>query len=67
MPNPTIEWSDGTVRLLDQTLLPHTEKVLAITTPEELVDAIKRLAVRGAPAIGVAGAFYVNVNVLPGS
>ena len=56
MPNPTIEWSDGTVRLLDQTLLPHTEKVLAITTPEELVDAIKRLAVRGAPAIGVAGA-----------
>lgn len=59
MPNPTIDWSDGTVRLLDQTLLPHTEKVLAITTPEELVDAIKRLAVRGAPAIGVAGAYGV--------
>ena len=56
---PTIEWADGTVRLIDQTLLPHTERILEITTPEELVDAIKRLAVRGAPAIGVAGAYGV--------
>ena len=56
---PTIEWSDGTVRLIDQTLLPHTEEVLEITSPEQMVDAIKRLAVRGAPAIGVAGAYGV--------
>src|SRR5690606_2890487 len=56
---PTIEWSDGTVRLIDQTLLAHTEEVLEITSPEQMVDAIKRLAVRVAPAIGVDGAYGV--------
>lgn len=56
---PTIEWRDGAVHLIDQTLLPHRTRVLAITEPDQMVDAIKRLVVRGAPAIGVAGAYGV--------
>lgn len=59
MTTPTIEWIEGEVRLIDQTLLPHEEKVLAITDPHEMVEAIRCLAVRGAPAIGVAGAYGV--------
>lgn len=56
---PTIEWAGDHVRLIDQTRLPHDEVMLEIRTPAEMVDAIKRLAVRGAPAIGVAGAYGV--------
>lgn len=59
MATPTIEWVDGCVRLIDQTLLPHREQVVEINEPAQMVDAIKRLAVRGAPAIGVAGAYGV--------
>ncbi|WP_404829326.1 S-methyl-5-thioribose-1-phosphate isomerase [Epidermidibacterium keratini] len=49
----------GHIRLLDQTALPTAEKVLEIRTVDDLVDAISRLAVRGAPALGVAGALGV--------
>lgn len=49
----------GHIRLLDQTALPTEERVLDIHTVDELVDAISRLAVRGAPALGVAGALGV--------
>lgn len=59
MATPTIEWVDGRIRLIDQTLLPHREETLEVTDPDQVVDAIKRLAVRGAPAIGVAGAYGV--------
>lgn len=45
--------------LIDQTALPHTLERLAVTTVEGLVDAIVRLVVRGAPAIGAAGAYGV--------
>jgi methylthioribose-1-phosphate isomerase len=55
----TIEWVDGAVEIIDQTALPAVERVLRLTTVDEVVDAIRRLAVRGAPAIGVAGAFGV--------
>ncbi|MCX6451006.1 MAG: S-methyl-5-thioribose-1-phosphate isomerase [Actinobacteria bacterium] len=57
----SIEWTPDGVVLLDQTLLPKVEKNLTIKTVDELIDAIKRLAVRGAPALGVAGAFGVVV------
>lgn len=56
---PTIEWSDGVVRLIDQTRLPHSEEIREVATPDEMVAAIKSLAIRGAPAIGVAGAYGV--------
>lgn len=55
----TVGWSDGAVRLIDQTLLPQKLWVLDIERVADLVDAIGRLAVRGAPALGVAGAYGV--------
>lgn len=59
-----IEWIDGTepaVRLIDQTVLPVKAQYLNVTDVDTLIDAIQRLAVRGAPALGVAGAFGVVV------
>ena len=54
----TIDWMDGRIVVVDQTRLPSLE-MLALRTPDELVDAIRRLVVRGAPALGVAGALGV--------
>jgi methylthioribose-1-phosphate isomerase len=54
-----IDWADGAVVLIDQTTLPAQERWLRIADPDELVDAIRRLAVRGAPALGAAGALGV--------
>lgn len=51
----------GGLRLLDQTALPQVECSLDIRTVDDLVDAIQRLAVRGAPALGAAGALGVVV------
>lgn len=52
-------WRDGAVELLDQTRLPHEETVVRCTDVDTLVDAIRRLVVRGAPALGIAGAYGV--------
>lgn len=56
----TLSWNgdlEGHCDLLEQTLLPEREERLAVHTVEDMVDAIRRLAVRGAPAIGIAGAY----------
>jgi S-methyl-5-thioribose-1-phosphate isomerase len=55
----TIDWADGAVVIIDQTALPDELRMLRLSTVEDLVDAIRRLAVRGAPALGVAGALGV--------
>jgi methylthioribose-1-phosphate isomerase len=55
----TIDWVDEAVEIIDQTALPGELTVLRLRTVEDLVAAIKTLAVRGAPALGVAGAFGV--------
>jgi methylthioribose-1-phosphate isomerase len=55
----SITWADGALLAIDQRLLPHELRWLRITTVDELIDAIKTLAIRGAPALGVAGAFGV--------
>jgi S-methyl-5-thioribose-1-phosphate isomerase len=55
----TIDWVDDAVEIIDQTALPDVTRILRLSTVEELVAAVRRLAVRGAPAIGVAGAFGV--------
>jgi methylthioribose-1-phosphate isomerase len=55
----TIDWVDDGVVLIDQTVLPHAEEWIRIEDAAAMVDAIKRLAIRGAPAIGVAGAYGV--------
>jgi methylthioribose-1-phosphate isomerase len=52
-----IRWRDGALELLDQTRLPSQESWLRCEQPEQVADAIRRLAVRGAPAIGVAAAY----------
>ena len=54
-----IEWDAGTIRIIDQTLLPAEEKILTLTTTAELADAIRALKIRGAPALGIAGAMGV--------
>ncbi|HSV64477.1 MAG TPA: S-methyl-5-thioribose-1-phosphate isomerase [Mycobacteriales bacterium] len=54
-----IDWDDGAVRLIDQTRLPAAAVWLRLSTVDDLVAAIRRLAVRGAPALGAAGALGV--------
>ena len=58
---PPLRWNDAARRvdLLDQTRLPVEEHWLAIETPEQMAGAIRRLSVRGAPAIGIAAAYGV--------
>jgi methylthioribose-1-phosphate isomerase len=55
----TIDWRSDEVVILDQTALPFEERLLHLRTVDELVDAIRRLAVRGAMALGVAGALGI--------
>ena len=51
-----INWNDGSVRIIEQTLLPTEERWVDLKTVGEVADAIRRLAIRGAPEIGVAAA-----------
>ena len=60
-PFKAVDWDGSKLILLDQTLLPGEERYNAYTDTASIVDAIQRLVVRGAPAIGVAGAFGVVV------
>ncbi|WP_280390501.1 S-methyl-5-thioribose-1-phosphate isomerase [Nocardia brasiliensis] len=60
----TIDWVDGKVIIIDQTLLPHREAVVTVSTAAQLAGEIARLAVRGAMALGVAGAFGMALAAL---
>ncbi len=65
----TIDWdgsAGGAVTIIDQTALPADYRVLRLRTVDELIDAIRRLAVRGAPALGAAGALGVVLAVREG-
>ena len=55
----SIAWTDGTLVVIDQRALPRELRELRITTVDEVIDAIQTLAIRGAPALGVSGAFGV--------
>src|SRR6266699_3979032 len=62
----TIAWVgdvDGHVRLIDQTLLPTALQYRDCRTVEEVWEAIRRLRVRGAPAIGIAAAYGVVLGL----
>jgi len=61
----TIEWisHSGFVRLIDQRKLPNRLEYLVIHNAVEMADAIQSMAIRGAPAIGVAGAFGLVLEV----
>jgi methylthioribose-1-phosphate isomerase len=56
---PTIEWRRGRVRLVDQRMLPRRLRFVECASVDELMLAIRSLAVRGAPALGAAGAYGV--------
>ncbi len=58
----SIAWRDGTIEAVDQVALPHEYRLLQLTTVDQVIDAIQRLAIRGAPAIGVAGALAVALS-----
>ena len=55
----TIEWVDTYSKMVDQTVVPYEYKFINITTGSEMFDAIRNMIVRGAPAIGIAGAHGV--------
>jgi methylthioribose-1-phosphate isomerase len=55
----TIDWQSDEIVIIDQTALPFEERWLRLHTVAELVAAIQRLAVRGAMALGVAGALGI--------
>ena len=59
----TITWTGSSARLLDQTKLPTETVYVDIVNERQMWDAIKRLVIRGAPAIGVAAAFGVYLGV----
>ena len=54
-----IEWAGQSLRLLDQTKLPTEQTTVELTAFREVIDAIRDMRVRGAPAIGVAAAYAV--------
>jgi methylthioribose-1-phosphate isomerase len=58
----TIEWTKDGVRMLDQRLLPSEETYLMLRSYEEVADAIKKMVVRGAPAIGVSAAMGIALG-----
>jgi len=63
---PTIEWAGDRVRLIDQRRLPAELAFIEATTVEQLCAAISTLAVRGAPALGAAGAMGVALAHVQG-
>jgi len=59
-----IEWFGDKVRILDQTRLPQKEVYLELSRYQDIASAIKELKIRGAPAIGVAGAYGIALGAL---
>lgn len=59
-----IKWSGDSIIILDQTALPLEEKYVTTSDYLEVAEAIRELKVRGAPAIGVAGAYGVALGAL---
>lgn len=60
----TIEWTPAGVVMIDQTRLPHERVFVTCRNAEEVAVAIEDMIIRGAPAIGVAGAMGVAVGML---
>ncbi len=60
----TVEWKNNKVVMIDQTKLPNRLEFVEFSDFRQVADAIKILVVRGAPAIGVSGAFGMALAVL---
>ena len=63
----TIEWVDNYSKMVDQTVVPYEYKFVNITSGDEMFDAIRNMIVRGAPAIGIAGAHGVVLYAQEGA
>jgi len=63
----TVEWKDNSVIMIDQTKLPNELIFVKYTDYNDVAEAIRTLVVRGAPAIGVSGAFGMALAVLQSS
>jgi methylthioribose-1-phosphate isomerase len=60
----TVEWKNNSVVMIDQTKLPNKLEFIKFTDYKDVAKAIKTLIVRGAPAIGVSGAFGLALAAL---
>jgi len=60
----TVKWKDNKVVMIDQTKLPNKLEFVEYDDYNQVADAIRTLVVRGAPAIGVSGAFGLALAVL---
>ena len=60
----TVEWKDKSIVMIDQTKLPNELIFVTYTDYNDVANAIKTLVIRGAPAIGVAGAFGLALAAL---
>jgi len=58
-----MEWVNGTLHLLDQTKLPSSEEIFICKTVDDVCESIRKMVVRGAPAIGCAAAFGYVLGV----
>jgi len=63
----TVEWKNNSVVMIDQTKLPNELVFVKYTDFNDVADAIRTLVVRGAPAIGVSGAFGMALAALQSS
>lgn len=63
MPVPTIEWKNNKVKIIDQSKLPNKLEYVYCQNSKQMYRAIKDLIVRGAPAIGIAGAFGLYLGI----
>jgi methylthioribose-1-phosphate isomerase len=63
----SVRWETDRLRIIDQTFLPEREVYITLSSAGQVWEAIKMLRVRGAPAIGIAGAygFYLGIRDLP--
>ena len=64
MNDQAIVWLGNRVKIIDQTRLPHEEVYLELTDYSAVAEAIRQLKIRGAPAIGVAGAYGIALGAL---
>lgn len=62
-PLPTVRFADGRMHIIDQTLLPARYEIVSLATVDGVCEAIRSLRVRGAPAIGIAGAYGLLVSL----
>ena len=60
----TVEWKNNSVIMIDQTKLPNELVFVTLTDYNQVADAIKTLVIRGAPAIGISGAFGLALAAL---